>query len=1206
MIAPCPRPRSRSALALVATLGALLVALACGSPALAAETDAHWNLDTRQAPEYLPPGGEGMIILTVTNLGDGDVDGTATGSKVTLADTLPAGTEAKAVQVSTAAMSPPFQTKQTEEIEHMTCPKTTGTEIECTYTGTLAPYELLQLKIPLKVSDSATNGAPNVAVVSGGDTLPASAALETPVKVSAGAATFGVEAFEMTPETESFETDSQAGSHPFQLTTTFNLNQGYEPAVNGNEKGRLYPTAPDHERALVKNLTYKLPPGLIGDVNAVKPCSDTDFGSEGEFFANACPNSSAIGVAAVTVYDPGNPGKAYETFDVPLFDLEPAPGEPARFGFSVLHVPVVLHTAVRTGEDYGVTVSVHYASESVQVVASKVTIWGIPGDARHNQSRGWSCLNLGETSETEPCGTPAQSANLEPYLLLPTKCAAKNETTLEGEAWNASALEANGESATLGEGLESSFATTGCSELPFEPRAEVVPDTTAASTPSGLGVTVSLPQGTTTEASYTSKAEAAISSTKLELPEGWVASAGAANGLATCAALGKDGIPGEEAIGLKPGLEEQSQLENTNFTPGAATCPESSKIGTVSIKTPLLERELTGGVYLAEQDTNPFASPLVLYLIAEEKAPGELNNSQVLVKLAGEVTINPANGQLISDFRNTPQSPFETLKLHLTNGPRASQATPARCGSYPSVATFASSSNEAEPDQPSAPVESKSEFQVSTGPGGSPCPGATLPFQPSFQAESTNPQAGAFSPFRLLIQNPDGDAALKTISMQLPPGVAALLGSVPLCPEPQAAEGTCSEESRIGESIANSGLGSEPVRLPGKVYLTGPYDGAPFGLSSVTEANAGPFSLGRIVVRSSISVNEVTAAATINTENVQFFPGRPVAGEQTTFAGLPDILKGVPAQVKSLEVLVNRPNFEFNPTSCEPSSINGTLTGYEGTSAGVSSRFQVANCGALPFAPKLSASVVGHATKPNGTTFVVKVESAGVGQANIHKVDLTLPEVLPSRLTTIQKACLAAVFEVNPASCDEGSVIGEGIVHTPVFNNPLRGPAYLVSHGSAAFPDVEFVLQGEGIKLVLDGKTDIKKGITYSKFETAPDAPFTTFETVLPAGPHSALTANVPESEDFSLCKTKPVMPTVIVGQNGATIEQTTKISLIGCGGVLGSKVKKLSRAQMLAKALKACKTKYKKKKSKRLACEKQAHKKYGPKHKPKKKTKKK
>ena len=782
-------------LGVTASLGALVMALALATPVLAAETHAHWNLESRQAPESLPTTGEGMIIVTASNLGDADVDGTTTEKKVTISDTLPAGTEAKSVQQSLVVMSLGYEARRNFEREHFSCPKVTGTQIECTYTGTLAPYEVLQLKIPVKVNN-ATNGSPNSLTVSGGGTSPASDKLEAPVKVGSGEAAFGVESFEMTPETETFEADDQAGSHPFQLTTTLNLNQGYEPAVNGPEKGKPIPTAADHERALVKNLTFKLPPGMIGNVNAVKPCPDTTFGSEAEEIANPCPNESVIGVASVTLYVPSNPGEQYSTYSVPLFDLEPAPGEPARFGFSVLHVPVTLHTSVRTGEDYGVTVSVHYASASVQVVGSKVTFWGIPGDVRHNESRGWNCLHLGVPSQLEQCGTPKEAAHLEPFLLLPTKCAASNQTTLEGEAWNGSELEARGESPKLEGNLESAFGTSGCGALPFSPFAQVTPDTTDASTPSGLGVTVGLPQATTMEPNYTSKAEAAVSSTKLELPEGWVASAGAANGLTTCAALGN------EAIGLKPGLEEQAQLENTNFTAAAATCPQSSKIGSVTIKTPLLERELTGGVYLAEQDTNPFASPLVLYLIAEEKAPGEVNNSQVLVKLAGEVTINPTTGQLVSTFKNTPQTPFETLKLHLWDGPRASQATPARCGSYPSVATFTSSSNEAEPDQPSAPVESKSEFQVNSGPAGSPCPGATLPFQPSFQAESTNPQAGAYSPFRLVIKRPDGNAALKTISMQLPPGAAALIGSVPLCQEPQAAEGTCSEESKIGDSIS--------------------------------------------------------------------------------------------------------------------------------------------------------------------------------------------------------------------------------------------------------------------------------------------------------------------------------------------------------------------------------------------------------------------
>jgi hypothetical protein len=277
-------------------------------------------------------------------------------------------------------------------------------------------------------------------------------------------------------------------------------------------------------------------------------------------------------------------------------------------------------------------------------------------------------------------------------------------------------------------------------------------------------------------------------------------------------------------------------------------------------------------------------------------------------------------------------------------------------------------------------------------------------------------------------------------------------------------------------------------------------------------------------------------------------------------------------------------------------AITGTLGGAQGASANVSSRFQVANCASLPFHPKLSASTKGQASKANGTSFDVKVQSDGLGQANIAKVRLQLPKALPARLTTLQKACTEGAFAANPASCPEGSVIGTATIHTPVLRSPLTGPAYLVSHGGAAFPDVEFVLQGEGISLVLDGKTQIKNQITYSKFESAPDAPFTTFETVLPAGPHSALTANLPEKAKFNLCTTSLQMPTEIVAQNGSIIKQNTKIAEQGCKGVKAIRKTKLSRAQLLARALKACRNQHRHTKAGRKRCEKQARRRFAAK----------
>jgi hypothetical protein len=316
---------------------------------------------------------------------------------------------------------------------------------------------------------------------------------------------------------------------------------------------------------------------------------------------------------------------------------------------------------------------------------------------------------------------------------------------------------------------------------------------------------------------------------------------------------------------------------------------------------------------------------------------------------------------------------------------------------------------------------------------------------------------------------------------------------------------------------------------------------------------------------------------------------------------LPTQLKGIPLQLKRVQVLVDRPGFEFNPTNCTPTRIAGTISGDQGANAPVSSSFQVGGCQNLPFKPKLTASTKGQASKANGANFDVTVRSGGVGaggvaQAGIAKVRLQLPKALPARLTTLQKACTERAFAANPASCPEGSVIGNATIHTPVLSSPLSGPAYLVSHGGAAFPDVEFVLQGEGITLVLDGKTQISKQITYSKFESAPDAPFTTFETVLPSGPHSALTTNLPEKAHFNLCKSRLAMPTEIVGQNGAVIKQNTKIALHGCGRVKASTPRTLSRAQLLRRALAACRHTHRRARSERTICERRARQRYAAK----------
>ncbi|HTQ68049.1 MAG TPA: hypothetical protein VMI13_05105 [Solirubrobacteraceae bacterium] len=1148
---PCRRP-----LAALAALAGLVAVLAGSTPALAsAPAIPHWRVESRAAPTNLPlNGGEGFIFAMAFNVGDAPAHGES--EPITITDKLPEQLEITAVEAIDTA------TPGSSQVTHgLKCTAAPINPVQCTYEGPLNEFEDIELRIKVRSNYEAPAEPENEVTISGGGA--SKETLHRPLKVNGEGTEFGLEAWEMTPEGEDFEPERRPGSHPFQLTSVFQLNQTLQtyPVGSGFE---IFPSAP----ALQQNIAFKLPPGLLGDTTAVPQCTGVQFNAQDAESVNSCPEETAIGIATVSFNDPILVG--YQTWSVPVFNLTPAPGEPARFGFEIAHVPVVLDTSVRTGGDYGVTVTVNYASQAAQVLGATVSLWGAPADPRHDGARGWACLAHGgwvsgfnprPTCESEPEPNRA-------FLTLPTQCNQPLGSTVQGTAWNGPELEAEGRVAKLEGEAANVTALTDCQELPFDPSIEVIPETHAASTPTALTVRVKLPQQTTHEADKL--AEADIKETTLALPEGMTTSAGAVNGLETCN-VEQAGFSGLDS---DTGSVLEGEIAAQQFTPAPASCPEASKIGTVRIKTPVLAKELTGSVYLADQNTNPFGSPLALYLMAEEP------DSKVLVKLVGEVVINQVNGQLVSHFRNTPQAPFETLELKLFKTERATQSTPAFCGPNPAKVEFVTWSGQT--------ASAESNLEITSGPNDTPCPSGSLPFSPEFQAGSTNTQAGAFSPFSLTIRRPDGQQDLKSITMTLPPGAAAMLASVTPCPEPQAANDECGPESLIGHSTAVSGLGGAPVSISGEAFLTGPYKGAPFGILAVTNAeHVGPFNLGKIPVRSTINVDPNTAQATVTSDP------------------LPQFVKGAPAQIKELNVTVDRAGFEFNPTNCTPMSVNGTLGGYEGASAGVSSRFQVAGCSSLPFTPKLTATVDAQGSKVNGIGFHVKVTSAGLGQAGIAKTFLTIPKILPSRLTTIQKACLEATFNANPASCPEGSVIASGTIHTPVFKNPLTGPAYLVSHGGAAFPDVEFVLQGEGITIVLDGKTDIKNGVTYSRFESTPDAPFTTFETDLPSGPHSALTANTEIVPDYNVCSQKITMPTEITGQNGAVIKQETNVEPVGCAAKPAVKPP-LTRAQKLAKALKACKKL--KKKSKRSACEKAARKRYGAKKvtkKPKKHSKK-
>lgn len=1123
-----------------------------------------WGLDSTPAPTYLPQTGEAQFVVTARNLGDAAVVASKE-RPVTFTDVLPAGVKPIEPIIAHASRGVPGAgAGQTPLTGCKLTPLEDGrTAVSCEFTQTLPQYELLSMRITVEMERPPETPRPVNEVTVEGANAPA-ARLSKPLDIAAGATPFGVETYTLTPEAEGGDVETQAGSHPFQLTATLDLDQELASYATGAERGR-FPSAP----ALPHDLRFKLPPGMIGDPSAVAACSQADFEAITPAEAtNLCAANTAVGVASVVINDPVPLG--YDQLTVPVFNLEPHEGEPARFGFEVQGVPVLLRTSIPAGGDYDVEVTVEDASQAAQVLSSQVTLWGTPGDPSHDEARGWECLGSGTWVENAEHPRPCPGPGAQPetaFLTLPTSCGGEPVSTMQGDSWPVGA----GRPGVTAQAPPVHFEFADCDLLSFAPTLTVEPEERSASTPSGLEARVEMPQPGLL--SKEGRAESAVRETTVTLPEGLLLSPSAANGLGAC----EPALAGfVEDAGLESGLAEQRFTPTLPspelLQPGVNICPDAAKVGTVSISTPLLPRELHGSVYLGSQDTAPFGQPLVLYLLVQDPVSG------VAVKLAGEVRVS-ATGQLTTTFKNTPQLPFQRLTMHFFGGPRASLTTPPHCGSQTTQSMFDGWAG--------ASAAPSSSFTIEAAAGGGPCPGGALPFAPSMQAGSSTSQAGDFTGFQLEIAHRDGDQQLTGVSVTLPEGMAAILKSVALCPEPQASLGQCGPESQIGTATASAGLGSEPFTQTGRVYLTGPYDGAPFGLSIVTPAKAGPFDLGEVVVRSAINVNPHTAAVTVTSSLPTFVQG---VGRAPS---------GVPLQLKRIEVTIDRPDFLFNPTNCTPMSIVGTLSGGEGAGVPVSSPFTATGCASLPFHPSLQASVVGHGSKADGTTLTVAVSSggvsaSGVAQAGIAKVDLQLPKQLSSRLTTLQKACTEGVFEANPAACDEGSVIGSATIHTPIFRNPLTGPAYLVSHGGAAFPDVEFVLQGEGVEIMLDGHTQIKNGITYSRFESTPDAPFTTFVTVLPAGPHGVLTPNVAESKHFDLCGERLVMPTTLAAQNGAAIEQDTKIQVAECGAVKSAKVK-LTRAQLLARALKSCRHEYRARKRahQRVACERQARKRY-------------
>ena len=807
-------------------------------------------------------------------------------------------------------------------------------------------------------------------------------------------------------------------------------------------------------------------PGVSTNPEAVAKCTMEEFGAEipksGVFPPPKCGAESEIGINKVVVVVEPAPGYFY---DVPLegkvYNLVQPHGQSSLFGVAldltqVGHPGVFAHTLIEGHVEWGTDYHDYYeivVSPTIPVIASRLQLKG----------------DIGSTGNGG-------------FITNPSNCAGPGPLTTNTVTLESSAHQQGARQYTTPIGTEGCKGENGLLVPPFEPGFKLIPETTQSDAPNGITTEATLQHS----ASPTAIDNSQLKTASFTLPEGMSLNPSAAAGLEACSAA---------QIGIK--------------TRNEVTCPEKSRLGSVTLTVPDLPttEPLEGFVYLGGGPTIT-KPPYTIYVDAESARYG------VSVRLEGTVTPDEKTGQVTTTFKENPEQPFSNLTIKFNGGPLSPIANPLTCGTATTIANFAPYT-----ENPLSLSPSVEPFTVNSNGGACASP---LPFSLGQSTSSAPTTGGAQTNFTLNISRADGQQYLSRISAALPIGLVGKIPAVPLCPEPNANAGTCPAESQIGGVTTTVGSGPTPYRFGGQVYLTGPTNGAPYGMTIEVNAVAGPFNLGTVVARTGIYVDLHTARVT-------------VAGE------IPTIHDGIPLRMKSLSVAITRQGFLVNPTNCGALSTNTTLTSTLGATQAVSTGFQASNCSALAFGPKFGATSNAKTSRANGAALVTHINYPSGAQANIKSVVVRLPKQLPSRLTTLKNACLAATFAANPGFCPANSVVGSARVKTPTLPGQLSGPAFFVSHGGAAFPDLDLVLEGDGVKVIMEGTTNISKGITTTTFAATPDVPFTGFELNLPSGPNSAVAAV------GNLCKQSLVMPTTITAQNGKVIKQNTSIMVQNC-----------------------------------------------------------
>jgi hypothetical protein len=778
----------------------------------------------------------------------------------------------------------------------------------------------------------------------------------------------------------------------------------------------------------VRVVKTDVPPGFVGNPEAMGEKCETV--ADVMAVPTTCPAASVVGGINVETASGFFVG-------LPIYAIEPERGTPAQFAFAVtIILPGFAYTLtpeLRPGDGYAISLVTAPIQKSPPFFGADATLCGFGAEV------GPSSTISGET-EFKRCLEPGESGATErPFLTMPTKCGdpASATTHIYADTWEAPGSYAHDEHT-----LE---APQGCSALNFQANLKARPTTNQADSPTGLDFDLTIPQNEDPEGTATAHLKKAV----IALPEGLAVNPSSANGLGACS-------PSEIGLG----------------TNDPNTCPDASKLGTVQVTTPILDHPLPGALYLATPHQNPFNSLLALYLVVEDPETG------ITIKLPGKVETDPVTGQITSSFDENPEAPVERVELKLRSGAAAPLRTPVSCGKYSTTSSLTPwSAPESGP-----PATPKDNWQISRGPGGAAC-ASSPPNTPAFEAGTASPIAAAYSPFVLRLSRQDGSQQFSAVNVTPPPGLLANLSGVPYCPESalaaararsgkeEQATPSCPAASRVGSVVAGAGAGPAPYNAPGTAYLTGPYKGAPLSLAIITPAVAGPFDLGNVVVRTALRVDPETARVSAVSDP------------------LPTILQGIPLDVRSVAVSLDRPGFTLNPTSCDPMAVSGELTSTLGQIAPLSQRFQVAECSRLGFKPKLAISLKGK-TKRGGHPALKAVLTYPKGTyANIARTSVALPHSEFLAQDHIRTICTRVQFAAD--QCPKGSIYGKATATTPLLDQPLSGPVYLRS-SSNPLPDMVVDLRGQ-IHVALVGRIDSHKGGIRTTFDSVPDAPVSRF-----------------------------------------------------------------------------------------------------------------